>query len=659
MRNFNFGARLGWLMAEKTAPFSAPVLLSLAAMPLAIGAHLAWGDDPIWIAVVAVTAAALTMATYLTWSNVRSRESRNVATIFCGLVLGWITFAAASSPFSRGMLSAWGLGTVALGILWGVKHAGHKPASEHDKVAVASDPLGGRIAAFRGGRTKKIKETEDQLTSRIQMVPGEATLADVQASKDTIASAASVGRDQVTVLPVKGREDQVDVAFTRPVDMDTVLSYTGPSAPGKSVAAAPLRLGRRVDSSDIAWWLCGNESTVNPRVLAHTLATGMTGSGKTETICTAILDMRWRTDVVPIVGDPAKFGQSFGDIEDCLGLAAKTPDQVKRLVRNLSPLVEYRAGLLGSLKRANGQVGYKQWIPECYTLHGIPLVFIDIEEAADVAGDLSEELDEAVRKLRSIGVHLCVSMQTAPFDNIARKTRGQFGQSLAHGCSESQDAKFSLNPATLDAGADPTKWTNEAPGSLYAELVGTDKVHWPVDGRVTCMTYEQKRTSVRDSKQYWAVLDKGTLDILGRGILLQDGQSTAGLKAVPDALPEQDDDVPARNLHAVPTEEGVIDVTQPLQPPTGMPVPFGDADSNPRMTTEDARRTINGRIDELEAGGQDEVGFGDLADLSAVTGRSRPWIYGELQRLVDEGRLKAETGKPPYRIRQRQETAVS
>jgi len=653
--SINFGARFGWLMAEKTAPFSAPVLLSLAAMPLAVLAHWGWGDDPVWIAVLAVVSTILTASTYWTWGR-RSRESQRVATVFTALVLGWITFAAASSPFNSGMVSAWLLGTVALGILWGIRHAGLKPSSENDKQVSEPDPLGGRVGVLKGARTKKIKGDDEAVEARVQMPRGGATVADVQAARDTIASAVSMGTDQVTVRPVKGRADQVDLAFTQPVDMDKVLAWTGPSHPGKSIADAPIRLGYRMNGSEIAWWLVGSGDPANPRVLSHTLCTGMTGSGKTETICTAIIEMRSRTDIVPIVGDPAKFAQSFGDIADCLEIAAKTPAEVKKLIKNLPDAVVYRAGLLGTLTRANGQVGYKEWIPECYTLHGIPAVFIDIEEAADVADLIADELDEAVRKLRSIGIHLCISMQTAPHDNMARKTRGQFGQSLAHGCQEAQDAKYSLNSNTLDAGADPTKWGNESPGSLYAELVGTDKLHWSVDGKVLATTYEQKRTSIRDTKRYWAHLDAGTKQILGRGIILQDEQFLAALPSVPADREVPEEDV-RRDLHAVPTDEGVVDVTQELQPPVGPRVAFGSPERD-RMSTEDARALIEGRIDDLEAGGRDSVGFGDLEDLAAVTGRQRTWIYQELTRLVKEGRL-VEGTKPPYAIKRRSETAVS
>lgn len=651
----------GFMLNDRISPFVAPWLLGLAAMPVAMLAHWGWGHDPVWIAVLAMTSVLLTLATYFTWRR-RSQESQVTATIVTALLLGWVTFAAASSPYSMNMLSSWILGTAALGIVWDIRHVGIKPVNSEDRQMGQPDPLGGAVQSFKGGRVKKIKETADQLKARIQMIPGEGSVDDVRSSKGVIASKAAVGEDQVTVLPVKGRADQVDIAFTHPVDADALVLYSGPSAPGKSIAAAPIHLGRRVDSSDIAWWLTGSDDPANPRQLSHTLVTGMTGAGKTETICTAVIDMRYRTDVVPIVGDPAKFGQSFGDIADCLEIAAKTKAECRQLIKNLSDLVPYRAGLLGSLTRANGQIGYKQWVPECYTLHGIPFVFVDIEEAADVADLEDDDLDNAVRKLRSIGVHLVISMQTAPHDNLARKTRGQFGQSLAHGCQETQDAKYALNSNTLDAGADPTKWGNTSPGSLYAELVGTDQIHWPVDGRVTALTYDQKRAALADSKRWWAYLDEGTKNILGKGILPREEPVATLVQEVPAEVDEPEfEDRETLDLTRVPDADDatqVLDVTRDAPAPRGVKLAFG-APAEEGMSTARARQEMADRIDGLEASGRDFVGFGDLEDLVVVTGRSRAWIYAELKRLVQAGRLREGTGKPPYAIRSRSTAGVS
>jgi hypothetical protein len=655
MGKFNF--RFSTWLGTKSAPFVAPWLLGLSVMPVALAAHWGWHDSPVWIAVLAVVATIVTWTTFITWGR-RSEESRVIATVFAGLLLGWIVFAAASDPLDGNMVSAWLLGSAALGLTWGIRHAALKPGSDKDAPKAQPDPMLGAVQAFKGGRVRKIAEKAGVLKARVQLDPTVGSVDGVQSERETIAGLSAMGKDQVTVLPVEGRADQVDIAFSHPVDMKQLLAYPGPDHLGESVAAAPLLLGYRDDGSPIGYWLVGNNDPSNPRQLSHTKTLGMTGSGKTHMVKVAVCRMRERTDIVPVVGDPAKFAQSFGDIADMLEIAAKTRAECRQLIRNLPELVTYRSGLLGSLTQRNGRKSYPEWVPECWDDYGIPAIFIDIEEAGDVAGDMEDELDEAVRKLRSVGVHLMLSMQTAPHDVLARRTRGQFGQSLALGCQEMQDAKYALNPATLDAGADPTKWQNNSAGSVYAEMVGTDPKHWPVGGKIFGMTWEEMRDSAKTSKPFWAKLDPGSKMILGKGIIMQDEQVTAGLSVVPDDSHKEENNA-VRDLTRVSTEDGdVVDVTQELVPPrAGSLVSFRSGTEN-RMGTEQARQLIENRISSLERDGKEDVGFGDLEDLTAVTGRGRGWVYGELKRLVQEGRLQELTGRPPYRIRSRSDAAT-
>jgi hypothetical protein len=447
---------------------------------------------------------------------------------------------------------------------------------------------------------------------------------------------SGVSASQVSVLKDPDNEADATLVVTKKLDTSRPVVYRGPSAPGQSIAAAPIYLGQRMNGSDMGWWITGDSNPDKPRPLGHTRCTGVTGSGKTETICTAVLDMRWRTDIVPVVGDPAKFQQSFGDIEECLGLAAKTADECRQLIRNLPAVVEYRSDLLGSLQRADGGRGYKQWEPECWTLHRVPAVFIDVEEAADVAMDMMEELDEAVRKLRSLGIHLCLSMQTMPHDNISRKTRGQFTQSLAHGQMEYQDAKYALSAKTLEAGADPTEFGNSTPGALYAELLGEDPNNWASKGRAVYMNAATKRMSIEGSRQFWAVLDEGTYERLAYGI-------------DPAVTPEQADDEEEfyeqedGGLRPPTVEEMTgMDPNQPLKAPAeALNISFSDAPAERReMGTEEARRRLQNRLDVLAASGQRLIKFADIADLPDEVGRSRGWVYENLGLLVKAGVLK-------------------
>jgi hypothetical protein len=642
---------LGLRIGEKAAPYVAPWLLALAAFPVAVAIHFTVGGDGRWMALLGAIFTVMAYGTWRTWKG-RKHETRVTATIAAALGLSWIAFAGSGVPWEGDMLKGWVIGSVSLSSFWMIRHAGTVGGHERDRTADTSGSwLGDKINAFKNAKVAAgdVKETPDELRIRHHL-DAPTTVGDAQRTREQVAAVAGVDKDQVKVLRVPGREDIADVVLNRRADTSRPVAYRGPSAPGQSCAAAPLYLGRRTDGSDMDWWMVGNTDPENPRPLAHCKTTGVNGSGKTETICTAILDMRWRTDIVPVVGDPAKFRQSFGDIEEVLGLKAVNAEECKQLLVNLAgPVVEYRADLLGSLVRSDGGTGYKQWEPECYTLHGVPAVFVDIEEAADILMEMDEEVYEAVRKLRSCGIKLNISMQTMPHDDIPRKVRGQFVESLAHGQNEYQDAKYSLSNESLEAGADPTKWRNDAPGSLYAEVSGTDKTHWPVDGRAVYMRPAEKQFSIEGSRQFWAQMDPGTYERMAYGIdPALSPQEDADLEE--DEYGEEDEEImsPFAGVSGA-------DPNTPLTPPRpGLDIQFSDGEETPvRLSTEEARRRLSNRLEVLARGGHMDLTFDDLADLPAEVGRTPGWVYNQLDLLVQAGVLKAfqpPKGKKVYSI---------
>lgn len=650
----------GIYLSERAAPYAAPWLLTLGAMPVAVLIHFTIGNDAAWMVIIGAIFTLMTLGTWFTWKE-RKTETRLTATLFTGAMLGWVALAGAGTPWSGDLLKAWVVGGFSCSAFWCIRHAGIVAGHDRDRTGQNSGEswLSGKIAAFKNSRTApgSVRQSDEELRWRTTL-EAPTTASDAQRTREQIAAVAGVGADQVKVLKVKGNESQVDVVLTQGADTSRPVKYRGPSAPGQSIAAGPVWLGRRTDGSDIEWWMSGDPNPDSPRPVAHCKTTGVTGSGKTETICTAVLDMRWRTDIVPVVGDPAKFRQSFGDIEEALGLAARNEEEVKQLMTNLAgPVVHYRSELLGSLERADGGTGYKQWEPECYTRHGVPFIFVDIEEAADVVMDMDEELYEAVRKLRSLGVKLNVSMQTMPHDDIPRKVRGQFVESLAHGQTEYQDAKYALSAETLEAGADPTKWRNDSPGSLFAEVSGTDRSHWPVDGRAVYMTAAEKAFSIEGSRQFWAVIDEGTYERLAFGIdpaLSPEDEDDEEYGPELDGYDEEELEVTGRNAYA--GVEGA-DPNVPLSPPpSALNINFSDSPERNRLSTEEARRRLQNRLEVLARSNRTDITYDDLADIPTEVGRSPAWVYENLGLLVKAGVLREHRppkGKTIYTIVQR------
>lgn len=653
-RRTSLGLRIG----EKTVPYVAPVAITVAAMPVATAIHFTVAGDGRWMGILGCVSTLLTYNVWRTWKG-RSKETRQAATLFAGAVLSWVTLSSAGVPWDGDMLKAWVIGGTSLSLMWGIRHAGIAGGHERDRSGQdgTGSWLGEKISAFKNSKVapRDVSVSPDELRIRHHL-DAPTTAGDAQRTVDQVAAVAGVDKSQVKVLRVKGDESKVDVVLNRPSDTALPLKYRGPSAPGQSCAAAPLYLGRRTDGSDILWWMPGDPYLEQPRNVVHAKCTGTTGSGKTDTICTAILDMRWRTDIVPIVGDPAKFQQGFGDIEDCLGLAAKTKEHVLQLLENLAgPVIQYRSDLLGSLERADGGTGYKQWEPECFTRHGVPFLFVDIEEAADVIMERDQEVYEAARKLRSLGIKLVLSTQTMPHDDIPRKARGLFGESLAHGQKEYQDAKYALSEETLAANADPTKWGSDAPGSLYAEMTGTDKEHWPVDGRVVRMTAAEREFSKEGSRQFWATIDPGTYERLAYCI---DPAFTPADEEDEELEGQYLDDDEEREMEPPMSPYAGVpgaDPNEPLSPPpAGLGgFLFSDAPKPAAMSTEDARARLMNRLEILARGGQMDITFEDLADIPGEVGRTAGWVYNTLNLLVEAGVLRAfqpPKGKKIYSI---------
>lgn len=646
------------LAGSRLMPYLVAPLISIVVMPVALLAHWQWGSDRAMIAAMAVGATCLVGSTYVMWKR-RHEHTRNSATVFAGAVLGWLVFAVATDPLSHVMIQSWLLGGIFISVLWGIRHASLSPHHEEDRPgSTARDSLMEKISSLKGGKLKKIDEKPGRVAAKIQLPQGEATSNDVQHDRARIASAVGMGEDEVTVTGVPGRADQVTVAFQLAESQKKPVKWEGPSAPGESIAAGPLVFGRRNSGEDMGIWLVGQDDPDDPRPLPHTLVTGVNGSGKTETWKTIIADMRWRNDIVPVVAGPSgKAQQDFGPLAFALGLFVTGTEDVEQFMRNVLDAVEYRQELFGSLTRSDGTEGYSQWEPEVYTLHGIPLVSVDIEEAADFLSG-ADDFDESIRKARSAGIALTASMQTAIHSNIERKTRGQFTNSLCHGCVEQYDARFSLSSGTLEKGADPTKWRNNYPGSLYGELVGTNQDEWADDGRAFYLSRDQLRAELEASRDagVWAELDAGTFQIFANGLKKVTGAAVpAGMPPFVPEDQEQSEEDPTGDLTRVSVDDEEVDAT------VAIPRPKYDAAfllkpvTGRRMSTEQARTLLEAKIDELEATGQTEIKISDLADFpEPPEGRSRAWIYGELDRLATAGRLtKNDKGKPPYYIRAR------
>lgn len=634
----------------RVIPYLTPWAVGLITLP--IGAALHWkASSPLMVVVVTTCAGVLTWATYRLWDR-RHVYTQRLATAYAGAMALWLVITAAVGVGP--LLTPWAILWIMTSLLWNIRVGSLNVTNKHDKIAGDPETAWAPIRALKGVKTKSAKLIKDEggvfpkVRIRLQHAPGKTTTSDVQEVRDKVAGRFAVGPDDVTVRPVRGRADQTDIEIRKDSPTKKVIMWQGPYGVGQSIADSPVRIGRRSGGGLFEFWIVGDDEVSRP--LPHTIVSGMNGSGKSEAMIIADLEIRARTDALSVVANPVKFQIDFGDVADMYPIAAEGEQQTRQLIDNLPEVGEYRAWLLGRL-------GYKQWEPECYTKHGIPLVMIRIEEASSVVAQ-NKAFKRATETFRALGMPLIVSMQVAVFRNIEREARSQFANSIAFGVADMQDAKFVLTDQTLQAGANPTMWKNNEPGRCYGELTGFPPEMWPEDARAEKATRAMKRAAIDATRAHWAHLDEGTAARLGKGIFVPDSSVTAPVRALSlvDTVPDLSKSggasdpimgkVPADTSDRNVKMNGYVDrdMSDGQRPAFGV-IPGGQPDK--RMPTDDVRELIEATIDDLERDRRDKIITPkDFDQLVEISGRRPQWIYYELDRHVKIGRLENIDGKP-------------
>lgn len=648
---------------DRMMPYLVPVSLCVSALPVSLLAHWRWGDSPLMVSLMSLAGAGLALFTYGTW-GARRGTTRMTATAFVLAVSLWITFATATDPLSQVMINSWIFGTVVLSVAWGLRHAAMSRHHDEDVADGQKDTFLERLGGLFGDlREKKVTDHGNRMTAEYEITPGAGTVDDVQAEIKRVASALEVDTSAVTITQTKPNHVLFSVQPGDPLGSGPI-EWPGPSAPGRSVAAAPLRFGWRMNDTPVGVWVCGDERA--DRQLSHMLDVGMTGAGKSETLSTIIIEGRSRTDFVPVVADPRKFDQAYGDIADTFAISAKTEEQTLRLISNFPATVQYRASLLGNLTRSDAGRGYKQWEPECYTLHGIPLVFLVVDEAAAVISR-NDDFNDGVRAFRSLGIFLVAGLQTAIGSDIDRKVRDQFGQALAHGCKSSLDAGFVLTDETLAAGADPTKWQANKAGALFGELAGVPKDQWHLECRAFRTDRpddrQVKRRALEASRRTWARLDDGTMYHLSNGLVTPGDALPVAGDFTPVTTPQpvgvtkinshetQEDHEVNEYLADMDPQYAHADITKtiPRNPALINDEFESDAPEEP-ASPEAAKEAFDLRL-ELLAREQDTIKLADFSETLREVGRSAAWGYKQLTRLEQRGMIKSDPkGSRTYRI---------
>ena len=603
-------------------PYLVTPVSAVAALPITWGAHHWYGDSP-WTGVA--LAVADTTVTGFTWWAGRPRGPLMQA-MSTGLALAgsaWTTMAVIEGPWSKGMLGTWFIGTAVGSVVVGVRRIMHKSAGDGETESTGG--LREAVKSLRGARFGATRIEGARATAPVTLEPG-ITAGDLAKERGALASALDVPAAAVRIIPDSDSARRGTVSVV-PVDQLRDTRYwPGPSAPGASIADAPIRLGVMEDGEPLELWLPGDHKA--GRNSAHLSVVGMSGAGKTELVLNLCADVLTRDDVRLVVTDTRKGDQLPQWLREGAHEAHLDPTSAEDYLEDLPRLIAERA-------RHLGQRGLKQWVKGC----GLPYLAVVCFEASKLVSDSSTFVDVA-ESARSVGIFLLVELQRATHDRFPTSARANIPAKICLGVERDTDAEAALSESTLDAGAAPWEWKNMRPGYLYAELPGVDTERWSMPARAFIARSEDERAAAVAAHRPAATAPQPAPQREERPV------------------PQQRDPEPAdneRELNAAldltdPPDD--VDPAQPIEIPEGMPrLAFGQL-RTPPMGTEEARAWMRDYLLRLHAKGIDKVRPSELGDVIEATGLTASWVSKELRRLCSgPDALLRNTDRGVYKIR--------
>ncbi|MGW1990113.1 hypothetical protein [Embleya sp. NPDC001921] len=640
-------------MVSKLLPFTPPWLLAGTTYAAANVAHHAWANQPGPVMAATLASAALTAGTAKVAPD-GAPMWRWHATVTCALATGAMPLSAALDPGAPGAMSAWAILGVGTALSWNIRKLTRNGGADGPKALPSGTDLFDKVNRLKGTTVQSATIDGHRLTATLGLPPGEVTVEDVQGARKHIASALGIHARGITVREDDERGDRAHLSIVVKDLLKDPIAWPGPSRPGACISE-PIRYGIYEDGQPAEFWLPGEPGGKGrqPRPVTHFLISGMTGAGKGETTIDVVAEVATRRRVVMWIGDPGKGSQTLQDVAGAFEWVAIGTARTLAMISSLPDVITARADQLG-------RWGYKQWVPEVYDKHGMPFLCVFVEEASRVLRG-NEAWVTAGQEARSAGVALLASAQVFDHTVIPRKSRGQFPGGLIHGQGEDIDANYVTPDALTEAGADPVRWGNTCPGKNYLVAPGIPEARWPIPIRSYMSDPAKLRKVIAVHKNLRAVSDLVTARAAGAAFAnrhnpiglkeavadarAESREKAADMDDTPTGPTEEQRDAPVEFEPRPDTEDlGTVDVDQEI-PPTGRPaVSIGEA--NPfRRDRATSVATLEARIEELRIEGRSGFAPNDLAETVTAVGRKRPWVMGELARLVEEGRLtKPEPG---------------
>jgi hypothetical protein len=213
---------------------------------------------------------------------------------------------------------------------------------------------------------------------------------------------------------------------------------------------------------------------------------------------------------------------------------------------------------------------------------------------------------------------------------------------LCFGVQDIADATFALPDEVVDAGANPAIWKNKRQGYNYLVHPDADDDYWTTPARTYLISNEILEQAGKNRLPH--ELDHVTLGALGdlyQAELDEDPTNDDG--EIDELYPEEEREEVAEDLEDLEElamrHETILQFDRPVE-----------------MPVEEAREVLEEALQDLRTRGN-EFDATALKDVPVATGRSRAWLYKELQKKVESSELEKEdaTYKFPPDLRRRSE----
>jgi hypothetical protein len=641
------GGGIKGYLAHRAKPYLPP-WLGVGTVGITGGAaNLVWSGDPGMGVLLTLGSVALTGSTW--WaarSTGKERRLHSAITVAAGS--SWFTSAAIFGP-SLDLLFVGGIVTA---LSWNVRQV------------MRRDPDGAKAADADGGLMEKIglakarmrdaRVEPNRVTVPLELQAGEQTNDDVARALPRIASALDLPTTAIRYSPDPDSARRGDLVIV-PMDMlSEILLWEGPALPGGSIAD-PLVVGRYDNGDPLQLWLPADVPA--GRNGTHLLIAGMSGSGKGDGALNVLTEILSRKDVIVWLSDPKSF-QDFRPLLPGLDWAVEAGAGTEAMVEAVQAVIPARTRWLGIHK-------YRAWEPGCAGpqndlahsckadgpcgCEGMPFLVTWWEEAANTLRALGDDVFTGMaQEARSAGVAVVISLQRPSHDQMSTSTRASLPSVLCFGVDK-RDEGFALPDTVLDAGAHPGVWGNRRPGYCYLVTPGVDEALYPSPARTWRFTWDA--VSLMETLAAWAARNGAKPDPITAGAAAAVvGKAYTERARHQEQNPAAGDDEET-SMSRLDDEDLDIDPNEELPPakPGEENVVFGQPEGRD-LSSEEARSVLDEILAEFEAAGKMVIGPVDVMEHGERLGRKRGWVSGELQRLLQEGRI-AETSKAGrYRI---------